>query len=119
MANNRTLFAVLIFLLAAVTASAQSPVRIILDTDFGDDGDDLAALAVLHHMADLGEAEIVAIGQSNSRWDAPGAIDVINTFYGWPDGSPTKSIKRGSTWLHSWSRYAAPTATSTRNRDVT
>lgn len=27
----------------------------------------------------------MAVGQSNSRWDAPGAIDVINTFYGRPD----------------------------------
>ena len=61
------------------------PVKIILDTDFGDDGDDLAAVAVLHHLADLGEVEILAIGQSNSRWDATAAIDVINTYYGRPD----------------------------------
>ena len=69
----------------AMTAFANPPIKIILDTDFGDDGDDLAALAVLHHFADLGEAEILAVGQSNSRWDAPGAIDVINTYYGRPD----------------------------------
>ncbi len=59
--------------------------KIILDTDFGDDGDDLAALSVLHHLADLGEVELLAVGQSNSRWDAPAAIDVINTYYGRPD----------------------------------
>ena len=65
--------------------AAETPVKILLDTDFGDDGDDLAALAVLHHLADLGEVEILAIGQSNSRHDAPAAIDVINTYYKRPD----------------------------------
>ena len=71
--------------LRAVETPVETPVKILLDTDFGDDGDDLAALAVLHHLADLGEVEILAIGQSNSRHDAPGAIDVINTYYGRPD----------------------------------
>jgi len=74
-----------LFLLSSTTVNANPPVRIILDTDFGDDGDDLAALVVLHHLADIGEVELLAIGQSNSRWDAPGAIDVINSYYGRPD----------------------------------
>ena len=60
--------------LSSTPIHAKPPVKIILDTDFGDDGDDLAALAVLHHLANLGEAEILAVGQSNSRWDAPGAL---------------------------------------------
>ncbi len=89
---SRTILAAIIgtvtlslMLLASTTVHAKPPVKIILDTDFGDDGDDLAALAVLHHLADLGEVELLAVGQSNSRWDAPGAIDVINTYYGRPD----------------------------------
>ncbi len=76
---------VTLFLLASTSVNAAPPVKIILDTDFGDDGDDLAALAALHHLADIGEVELLAVGQSNSRWDAPGAIDVINTYYGRPD----------------------------------
>jgi hypothetical protein len=71
--------------LAPPSAEGEQPVKIILDTDFGDDGDDLAALAVLHHLTDIGEVELLAVGQSNSRWDAPGAIDVINTYYGRPN----------------------------------
>ncbi len=74
-----------LILLFAMTAFANPPIKIILDTDFGDDGDELATLAVLHHLADLGETKILAVGQSNSRRDAPGAIDVINTYYGRPD----------------------------------
>ena len=76
---------VFLVLLAPPSVDGKQPVKIILDTDFGDDGDDLAALAVLHHLADIGEVELLAVGQSNSRWDAPGAIDVINTYYGRPD----------------------------------
>ena len=75
----------LFFNFVSASIHAEPPVKIILDTDFGDDGDDLAALAVMHHLADLGEIEILAIGQSNSRWDATAAIDVINTYYGRPD----------------------------------
>jgi len=63
----------------------KQPVKIILDTDFGDDGDDLAALAMLHHMQDLGECEIIAVGQANSNRESPCAIDVINTYYGRPN----------------------------------
>ncbi len=66
-------------------SSKKNPVKVILDTDFGDDGDDLLALAMLHHMQDMGECEIMAVGQANSNRESPGGIDVINTYYGRPD----------------------------------
>ncbi len=65
--------------------SVKQPVKIILDTDFGDDGDDLLSLVMLHHMQDLGECQIMAVGQANSNRESPGAIDVVNTFYNRPD----------------------------------
>jgi hypothetical protein len=40
---------------------------------------------MLHHMQDLGECEILAVGQANSNRESPCAIDVINTYYGRPD----------------------------------
>lgn len=60
-------------------------VKVILDTDFGDDGDDLLSLVMLHYMQDNGECEIVAVGQANSNRESPCAIDVINTYYNRPD----------------------------------
>lgn len=63
---------------------ARSPqgVPIIFDTDIGTDVDDAGALALLHVLADRGEARILATMSANSgRWSAP-AIDVINTHYG-------------------------------------
>ena len=64
---------------------SQKPVPIIFDTDIGTDVDDAGALAILHVMADRGEAQILATMSANSnRWCAP-ALDTINTYYGRAD----------------------------------
>jgi len=66
------------------TASGK-PVPIIFDTDIGTDVDDAGALAILHIMADRGEARILAtISANRNRWCGP-ALDTINTYYGRPD----------------------------------
>ena len=57
-------------------------VPIVFDTDIGTDVDDAGALAILHIMADRGEAEILATMSANSnRWCGL-ALDAINTYYG-------------------------------------
>ena len=61
------------------------PQKIIFDCDFGDDGDDLAALCMLHNMQDNNECEIIAIGQCNNTPKGLRAVDIINTYYGRPD----------------------------------
>ena len=59
--------------------------RVIFDTDLGADVDDAGAVAVLHALADLGEAEILAMGLSVKHpWSAP-CLDALNTYYGRPD----------------------------------
>lgn len=71
---------------AELSAPPSEPVRVILDTDFSSDVDDVGALAVLHALADVGEVEILAVMVSDGG-DAPShrAIDAINTYYGRPD----------------------------------
>ncbi|MDF3058716.1 MAG: Inosine/uridine-preferring nucleoside hydrolase [Rariglobus sp.] len=61
------------------------PVKIIFDTDYSTDCDDPGALAVLHALADNGEVEILATGASTLLPKPPGAIDVVNTYYGRPN----------------------------------
>ena len=62
------------------------PVKVILDTGVGVGIDDLGALAVLHALADAGEAEILATMVSVGGDDAAGrTIDAINTYYRRPD----------------------------------
>ncbi|MCF7975621.1 MAG: nucleoside hydrolase [Phycisphaerae bacterium] len=65
-----------------VRLDARQAVPIIFDTDMGTDVDDAGALAILHAMADQGEARILAAMSANrNRWCVP-ALDVINTYYG-------------------------------------
>lgn len=60
-------------------------VNIILDTDIGPDCDDAGAVAVLHALANRGDAEIVGMMHStSSKWGA-GCLDAINTYYGRPE----------------------------------
>jgi hypothetical protein len=65
--------------------TALAPVRIIFDTDMDSDCDDVGALAVLHALANRGEAEILGtLTSSQNPWSAP-CIDAINTYYGRPN----------------------------------
>jgi inosine-uridine nucleoside N-ribohydrolase len=59
--------------------------RIIFDTDLGYDADDAGALAVLHALADNGEAEILATMTVVGDPYSAGALSVINTYYGRPE----------------------------------
>jgi len=78
----------LIFILLAglfVCKLAAQPVKIIFDTDMESDVDDVGALAMLHGIADKGDAEILAtMVCSLNPWAVP-VTDVVNTFFGRPD----------------------------------
>lgn len=67
------------------TLAVAAPVPIVLDTDMASDCDDAGAAAILHALADRGEARILGMGTCvRNRWAAP-ALDAINTYYGRPD----------------------------------
>ena len=70
--------------LLAQTSNRQA-VPIILDTDIGPDYDDVGAMAVLHALADRGEANPLAVISSNKNELVVPTIDVINTFFGRPE----------------------------------
>ncbi len=71
--------------------TVKQPVKIIFDTDFGPDYDDVGALAFLHAMADSGKAEILATVSSNMHELVAPSIDVMNVYFnrpGLPIGAP-------------------------------
>ncbi len=76
------------WVLAGVPASGAAglrPAKIILDVDLAEDVDDAGALAVLHGLANRGEAEILGVlVSSRNEWVVP-CVDAINTWYGRPD----------------------------------
>jgi len=59
-------------------------VPVILDTDLASDADDAAALAVLHGLADQGEAEIRAVMISGGNPWSPPCARALNSHYGRP-----------------------------------
>lgn len=77
---------------------AQKPVKIILDSDIGQDCDDAGAFALLHKFADKGEVEILAtMFPMQDPMGAP-AMNVMNTFYGRPD-IPARTYKGNFQYL--------------------
>jgi hypothetical protein len=81
------------FLVPASAAGAHpAPVRLIIDTDFGQWWDDVAALAAVHAAADRGQVRILGVmSDVDNRWNAP-ALDALDTWYGRPDipiGTPS------------------------------
>ena len=76
------LFATLFLVLTDITA-AQT--KLIFDTDFGGDADDLGALAMLHNFMNKGECELLAVMVWNVEPFAVSAVDAVNRFYGNPD----------------------------------
>ena len=71
-------------LILTASCASSSSVAVIFDTDLTTDCDDVGALAVLHALADLGEARILATMSSSKNPDTAPCLDAINTWYGRP-----------------------------------
>ena len=67
--------------LLAEGTEKMNPKKIIFETDMCTDVDDVGALAVLHALADNGEAEILAISFNEVHPRGAGTICAINTWY--------------------------------------
>jgi len=61
------------------------PMRVIFDTDFGPDYDDVGALTILHCFADSGYVRILATMASSKHKNAAAAINVFNTYFNRPE----------------------------------
>jgi len=74
----------LFLLLASVCFGQQRPVNIIFDSDMGPDYDDVGAIAILHALADKGEAHILATVASTRYNGVAGVMNVFNTYFNRP-----------------------------------
>lgn len=98
-------FTLLFFLSCSPEKNMNEQTKIIFDTDFGPDYDDVGALAFLHSMADSGKIELLATIACNKHELVVPGIDVLNTYFGRPDmpmGAPKgNAVNMGSSqhWL--------------------
>jgi inosine-uridine nucleoside N-ribohydrolase len=90
----------------------KAPLKIILDSDLGQDCDDASVMALMHKFADGGEVEILAtMFPMRDTMGAP-AMDVINTYYGRPD-IPIGTYKGNYEYLGQlWDHYNTKLAKS-------
>jgi hypothetical protein len=80
-------WALTLLLLAGCSApptAASRAVPVIFDSDMNTDCDDVAALAILHALADLGEARILATGASSKNEESALCISALNAWFGRP-----------------------------------
>ncbi len=81
---------------AAPAVADGDRVRLIFDTDMGNDIDDALALGVIHALQSRGECELLAVTLSKDNEFAGPYVDLVNTFYGRPD-IPVGVVRNGKT----------------------
>ncbi len=83
--------------------ATQDAAKIIFDSDFGPDYDDVGALAFLHALADSGRAEVLATLSCNRNELVGPGIEVVNTYFGRADlplGAPKSAAVDLGSWQH-------------------
>ena len=71
---------------------AQGPVRMIIETDMGNDIDDALALAMALRAVDNGEVELLAVGCHKNCPTAAAYTDAVCSFYGHPEVPVAMSV---------------------------
>ena len=81
MKNQITNFCIFSLITFSALVKAE-PIKLIFDTDMGNDVDDALALAMLHSLESRGESELLAITLTKDNDEVAPYVDAINTFYG-------------------------------------
>jgi hypothetical protein len=104
---KRLIFIIIFALLPFFAVISYSQVKIIFDTDFGGDADDLGSLAMLNNFIDKGECELLAVMCWTTEQYAVSAVDAVNRFYGHKD-IPV-GARKADVYYESWN-YCKPIA---------
>lgn len=67
---------------SVISQETRGPVKLIFDTDIGNDVDDALALGVIHSLQSRGQCELLAVTITKDNALAGPFVDAINTFYG-------------------------------------
>ena len=81
--------------LSLLLAPAAQPVKLIFDTDMGNDVDDLMALCMIHSLQKRGACELLAVTVTKDHPQAAAFVDAVNTLYGYPD-TPVGVVRDGA-----------------------
>lgn len=84
------------------------PVRVIFETDMGNDIDDALALDMLYKYADQGKVKLLAVNSNKNNDYSARYIDILNTWYGYPD-IPIGKVVNGADSENDSHNYAQST----------
>ena len=84
-----------LLLCALCGLSPAAPVKLIFDTDMGNDVDDMMALAMIHNLQKRGACELLAVTITKDHPQAAAFVDAVNTLYGYPD-TPIGVVRDGA-----------------------
>lgn len=87
-------------------AGGNGPVRLIYDTDMGNDVDDALALAMIHALQSRDECELLAVTLTKDTPHAAVYVDLVNTFYGRGE-IPVGTVRNGKTPQASYPKQVA------------
>jgi inosine-uridine nucleoside N-ribohydrolase len=99
-------------LIGQICYPAQKPVKLIFDTDMGNDVDDALALAMIHALESRGECELLAVTLTKDNDYSAPFVDLINTFYG--RGNVPIGVVRGGATPED-GKYVRQVATAKKN----
>lgn len=80
----------------AVASLSAEPVKLVFDTDMGNDIDDAMALGMIHALQRRGACELLAVTSTKDHPKSAAYIDALNTLYGRPD-VPIGAVRNGVT----------------------
>lgn len=103
--KNKSLLVLIVFLLFVTNAFPK--VKVIFDTDFGGDVDDLGALVMLNNFMAKGECDLLAVMCWQTEEYAVSAIDAVNCYYKHPN-IPI-GLRKGAAHFDGW-QYSKPIA---------
>lgn len=92
--KTKILLSLLVACAVAGSGFAKEPVKLIFDTDMGNDIDDAMALAMIHQLARRGACELLAVTSTKDNPKSAAFIDALNTLYGFPD-VPIGAVRNG------------------------
>lgn len=91
----KTLIVTLTLLLSGFGFVRAEPVKMIFDTDMGNDIDDAMALAMIHQLQRRGLVDLLAVTSTKDHPLSAAYIDALNTYYGYPD-VPIGAVRDGA-----------------------
>ena len=81
----RRILLTLVAILTFASVEAAKPIKIIFDTDMGNDVDDVIALDMLYKYQDEGRIDLLGILSSKREGGSVKFIDAMNVLYGYPN----------------------------------